>query len=234
MNGTESTALKSKLNILFLSHERKLGGANLCLLELATEMKKRGHRVVVTVLFRNCPLDRALKEAGIDTFPCFYGWWQMPKNWNLLIKTAFRLTHLLDIPAGIRLRHLIKKNDINVIYSNTSCIDIGMKTARKTGLPHIWHFREFGEADYGLMYMNGRERSLSKVNDTASKVVFISEALRKSYPEIKDELAQVVYDGVSTANASESKLHHKDRKTFLVSGNLSKGKNQMLVLRAFS
>ena len=36
-----------EISVLFISHERKMGGANLSLFELACEMKKKGAEVLL-------------------------------------------------------------------------------------------------------------------------------------------------------------------------------------------
>lgn len=223
-----------KLNILFLSHERKMGGANISLFELVKELKNRGHKVCVAVLFKNCPLACALREEGIDIIPCFYGWWQMPANWNIFIKLAFRFVHLMEFTALIQLKQIVKKRKIDVIYSNTSCIDIGMKLSKATGIRHVWHFREFGMSDYGLEYLAGREKSIQKVNEGgADKVIFISKELRTEYVDINTPGKQIViYNGVSPKNIVADKKHSSKAITFLVSGNLNPAKNQLLVLQA--
>ena len=57
----------SKLNIMYIAHERKMGGASLCLLTLAKEMKEKGHHVCVVVPFMRSPIAKKLREAGIKT-----------------------------------------------------------------------------------------------------------------------------------------------------------------------
>jgi len=233
---------EKKKNILLLSHERKLGGANLCLYELARYLSDQGHNVIVTVLFKRCPLAEKLTELGIRTVPCFYGWWQMPKNWNALLKTAFRFLHWLEFVPLVRLKKLCAEENIDVIYSNTSCIDIGLKLHNQTGIRHIWHFREFGDKDYNFEYMSGRTHSIAQVNAGADKVIFISQALREHYSDVKDNISIVIYDGVpaESCNASIDSIVNmedgvtKERTVFLSTGNISATKNQMLAVKAFA
>lgn len=221
-----------KLRILYLSHERKMGGANYSLFELAREMKRRGHCVHVAVMYRGCPLDRNLREAGIKTFPCFYGWWQVPANWNFLLKSAFSLLHRTEFLAIWKLRRYARKNQIDIIHSNSSCIDVGAKAAKAAGIKHVWHFREYGKPDYNLDYLNGREQSISFVKKNSDKVIFISKALRQFYHDMDNALiAKIVYNGISEKYVSNSKAHN-ETPVFLVTGNLSSTKNQMLTLQA--
>lgn len=221
-----------KLRILYLSHERKMGGANYSLFELVREMKSRGHSVHVAVLYKGCPLDKRLNEEGIKTFPCFYGWWQVPANWNFILKSGFSLLHRMEFLAVWKLRRYVLKNGIDIIHSNSSCIDVGAKAAKAAGIKHVWHFREYGESDYNLVYMNGRDKSISFVKKNTNKVIFISKALRKFYSDMDNEdIAEIVYNGVSERFLSKSKTYN-ETPVFLSAGNLSPAKNQMLTLQA--
>ena len=222
----------NKPSILYISHERKMGGANISLFDLAIEMKRRGHRVCVVVLFRGCPIDVRLREAGIDTYPCFFGWWMQPENWNVVLKLAFRFLHWTQCLSVIRLSNYVKKNRYDIIHSNSSVIDIGAQLAKKTGCSHVWHFREFGEQHYHFEYMMGREGAIQFINNNSDQNIFISRALERVFLDIKNRI--VIYNGIRDSvfcNGRIDRDNHDDMG-FLISGNLSDAKNQMLVLEA--
>lgn len=228
-------------NVLFISHERKMGGANHSLVELVKGLRDLGHNISVVVLYRGCPIDKKLCSMGIETFPCFFGWWQQPKNWNLFFKLAFKLLHWLQWIAVVRISGYVKRKKIDIIHSNSSVIDIGAQVAQKTECKHVWHFREYGEADYRLEYMFGKEESMNYVSKYSDMIIFISNALYSAYAELKDsDKVRVIYDGIVSKSAAWEEdilLLRKDRErndkfTFLVTGNLSQGKNQMLVIEA--
>ncbi len=71
---------ENKLKILYIGHERKLGGASLCLVSMAEEMKIRGHEVIVILPFRHCPVGDKLNKLGIPVFGVFLG-----GGWLLII-----------------------------------------------------------------------------------------------------------------------------------------------------
>ena len=221
-----------KPGVLYISHERKMGGANLSLFDLATEMKRRGYTVSVVVLFRGCPIDARLRDAGIETFPCLFGWWMQPSDWSIVSKLAFRFLHWMQWLSVIRISNYTRKKRIDIIHSNSSVIDIGAQVAKRVGCRHVWHFREFGKADYNLEYMLGRKKTIQYINNYADQVIFISKALMKSYAEIMNYIQ--IYNGIRDDAFYDNIENRVERKEFgfLISGNLSCGKNQMLVLEA--
>lgn len=228
-------------NILFISHERKMGGANHSLVELVKGLQDLGNNVSVVVLYRGCPIDKKLREMGIQTFPCFFGWWQQPKDWPYMFKLLFRLLHWLQKISVVRLSQYVKKNYIDIIHSNSSVIDIGAQTAARTGCKHVWHFREYGEADYRLEYMYGKDTSMSYVYKNSDIIIFISNALYESYKKfLDDKKSCIIYDGIVSDKMDKLESDIPARKeeeskrtfTFLVTGNISPGKNQGLVVEA--
>lgn len=228
-------------NILFISHERKMGGANHSLVELVKGLQELGNKVSVVVLYRGCPIDKKLREMGIETFPCFFGWWQQPKSWPFALKLLFRLLHWSQRISVIRLSGYVKEKHVEIIHSNTSVIDIGAQVAAQTGCKHVWHFREYGEDDYRLEYMYGKEVSLDYVYKNSDMIVFISNALYESYKQYTDGIkTRIIYDGIVSKEMEDSKIglpepnarETKQIYTFLVTGNISRGKNQKLVVEA--
>lgn len=225
-------------NILFISHERKMGGANCSLIELAKGLQKLGNNVAVVVLYRGCPIDKKLRSMGIETFPCFFGWWQQPEKWPCILKFAFKILHKLQWISIARISHFVRKNKIDIIHSNSSVIDVGAQVAEKTGCKHVWHFREYGKEDYYLEYMAGKDESIKYITKHSDAIIFISKALRDYYKEFgKNNKIYIVYDGIVPKKLVEEKGTQiekllKDEFVFLVTGNISQGKNQRCVVEA--
>lgn len=220
-----------EISVLFISHERKMGGANLSLFELACEMKKKGVKVYVAVLYRGCPIDIRLRSAGIETVPCIFGWWQQPADWNMLYKGAFRILHSIQFFTVKKLCRYIRRKNIGIVHSNSSTIDIGVQAAKITNCKHIYHFREFGYYDYNLEYIFDRRNVETYINNNSSINIFISKALAETYNNITNKV--VIYDGI----AADCFISNDKKRTdgvvhFLVSGNLISGKNQKIVLEA--
>lgn len=242
------------MNILYVAHERNLGGASKSLVTMVSDMKRRGHTVTVVVPFRSGQVFRALKEQGIFVKKIFFGWWMMPKAWNPLLKFLFRVLYLTEPIAARRIASLAKKRQAKLIHSNSSAIDIGARAAEMCGLPHVWHFREFGDLDYRLIYLLGKQESARRAINVPGKIVFISECLRRYYErEIPDAHCTVIYNGISEKlfcekypdgkavnqrhGAEEGGPHRADPTgctavTFLIAGNFHEGKHQELAIEA--
>ena len=241
------------MKILLVAHERNMGGASKSLVTLCSELAGKGNDVHVILPFGKGSVREALSAQGIPYKVIFFGWWMEPSYWNGLMKLAFRFLHAMEGIAVQRICRYAKKIGAQVIHSNSSVIDVGAKAAMKMRLPHVWHVREFGDLDYRLVFMNGREKACQYMAQTPGRILFISQSLRAYYKEIPDEVCEVVYNGIS-----ESYLYKKsyvmdtmstkadvsgetagsDCKekasccTFLIAANLQRAKRQDLAIRA--
>lgn len=239
------------MNILYVAHERNLGGASKSLVTMVSDMKRRGHTVTVVVPFRSGQVFRALKEQGIFVKKIFFGWWMMPEAWNPLLKFLFRVLYLTEPVAARRIASLARKRQAKLIHSNSSAIDVGARAAKMCGLPHVWHFREFGDLDYRLIYLLGKQESARRAINVPGKIVFISACLRRYYEqEIPDAHCTVIYNGISeklfyekypdgkAAGGQQGSVigGHNDSSgttvTFLIAGNFHEGKHQELAIEA--
>lgn len=239
------------MNILYVAHERNLGGASKSLVTMVSDMKRRGHTVTVVVPFRSGQVFHALKEQGIFVKKIFFGWWMMPKAWNPLLKFLFRVLYWTEPVAARRIASLARKRQAKLIHSNSSAIDAGARAAKMCGLPHVWHFREFGDLDYNLIYLLGKRESARCAVNVPGKIVFISECLRRYYgQEIPDTHCTVIYNGISEKlfyeKYPDGKAAGGQRRpviggqnessgatvTFLIAGNFHEGKHQELAIEA--
>ena len=223
----------SGLNIMYIAHERKMGGATLCLFTMAKEMKERGHNVCVVVPFGRSPIADNLRKEGIKTIGIFFGWWMMPEYWGPFMKFCFRVLYASEWLAVCRISRRIKNEKIDIVHSNSSVIDVGSRAAKRCDVPHVWHFREFGDKDYRLEFLKGRRKSIEYIAESGSFNVFISECLKRYYKELNEPGKNVViYDGVSENYLNGYKAIRTGHVTFLIAGNLQRNKGQDTVLKA--
>jgi hypothetical protein len=216
-----------------INHERNLGGGSKALITLAKELKEKGNNIIVVEPFKNGQVYKKLQEEGIKTYVVFFGWWMMPQYWNQILKLMFRGLYFVEPISAKIIERIVKKEDIQLIYSNSSVIDIGEKVSKDTGIKHVWHFREFGDADYRLEYLRGRTKSFDIINKINGKVVFVSKNLRDYYDDIKESNSIVIYDGISEEYLLEKDfLEEKNKIIFLIAGNLQRNKGQMLALKS--
>jgi glycosyltransferase involved in cell wall biosynthesis len=222
------------MKILFITHGADMMGANRCLLDLMESLASHG--VISTVLlpadgaFRN-----ALDERGITSIISSFnriaytryiskGYWvgssMVKKNKDLLVEIKSKLQGL----------------SFDMIYSNTSIIDIGALLARELNLPHVWHIREFGEKDYDLSFVYGRKYFNSLANEAAA-IISMSKAIDDEVLQQVQSPKYVLHDGIITrerlASITPRQAAANKDFTFLIIGLLHPTKGQFTALKAF-
>lgn len=221
------------LKILYIAHERKLGGATLSLLAMMDEMKRHGHQIYAVVPTSKSPIANELRKRKIPFTAVFFAWIQMPQYWNLIMKICFRILYLVEPLQVWYVYHRMKNKGIHIVHSNSSVTDFGAKLAERLHCKHVWHVREFGDADYSLEYLNGRKRTWGYINGHADRLIFISQCLYKYFCQVADSgKSSVIYNGISGEYLLNRNYEKKEKIIFLISGNLTRKKGQMLVLQA--
>ena len=224
---------REKLNILYIAHEGHMGGASKSLVALAKIMMSRGHKVTVLIPFRNSEMENKLKENGIKTIAVLYTWWQYPENEGKFIKYAYKLGYMINPIALEQIYRKLEKEKIDIIHSNSSVLDIGMKLSEKMNVPHVWHFREFGKEDLGIEYTKGKEKSMKIINQSHSRLIYISNAMQKYYSQwLKQDKGQVIYNGIGAEYLLEKNTCGRAQIRFLISGALQPGKGQECAIKA--
>lgn len=136
--------------ILYIHHERALGGAPLSLLYLLRRLDRERYAPRVICL-REGPAADLFRQDGLPvqivggpdlshTELVWFRWWQFPR-------LAWRI--LASIPLFFRLRKALKDSafcvphsPLPLVHLNSSTLLIGALAARSLALPVLWHIRE--------------------------------------------------------------------------------------------
>lgn len=217
------------MNVLFITHYSSLYGANRSLLGLLDGIDTSKIKPYV-ILPTNGDLVDELEKRNISyyIFP-FKDWMATTRS-----KSLFRLAmNLISLPA---LLWKVKRWNIDLIHTNSSVTPIGAWLAFITGLPHIWHIREFGWEDYDLKYDFGRkvfEYWLNKAN----QIISVSEAIKKKVLNGIKSPNSVIYNGVISRKVAEKLSKNvsntTDKTIFGIIGLLTASKGQDQAVQAF-
>jgi hypothetical protein len=77
-------------------------------------------------------------------------WWMSAKD--LSLKSKLRAAREIR-SAAREIEAQIRAWGINLVYTNSSVTPVGRLAAKRAGLPHIWHIREYGDLDFNLRFI---------------------------------------------------------------------------------
>jgi len=181
------------MKVLFISHSNDLSGANKSFLDIIINLR---HKIDIVVLCnsKDGALTEALNKIQVKVVIADYAWWYIsPRN-----NPIKQLYHIVTDSLAYRRKKISKEiiqildNEcFDLVYTNTSTIDVGAYISYKLKLPHVWHIREFGKEDFGFIPIISNSKQ-KKVFLSANKIIVNSKALGNKYrdfiPEYKIEI----------------------------------------------
>lgn len=182
-------------SILFLHSSSDLYGASRIFLQIVENTVQKGDRAIV-VLSEEGPLIDLLNEAGaeIRIFKLGILRRRYMTPWGILN----RLYNL--IVAYIKLKSLIKSEEVDLVYSNGTSVLIGAITCSKTKTPHIWHIHEIMTPPWPL-----RKLQVILMDHVSNLQIAVSKAAEKHWKSLvhKPEKVIQLFNGVDTKQYAE-------------------------------
>ncbi|MBD5176333.1 MAG: glycosyltransferase family 4 protein [Bacteroidales bacterium] len=184
------------MKILLIFHSSSMqGGANVSGLNMLRGLRRLGHNVCV-LLPTAGELSRRLEEEGFDYKIIYFR-----QAWPYTIGSPMSMLKFIprkikEMIANRRACREIGKwvaNEVqpDLIHSNSSVTDVGFVVARRLGLPHISHFREYGYRDTGFpMWHVRRMIRYPRQNNIA-----VSEDISR-FHSLPAERSEVIYNGI--------------------------------------
>jgi glycosyltransferase involved in cell wall biosynthesis len=130
--------------------------------------------------------------------------------------------------AQKKLGKVIKKFKPDIIHTNVGPVHIGYNIAKKMGIPHVWHIREYQNLDFNMHFFPTKKSFTRKLNSKFNYNIVITKGLF-SYFDMQTN-AKVIYDGIDCSNRI---LHGNKQKYFLFVGRLEGNKGIHDVINAF-
>ena len=222
------------MKILFIAHDTMRVGSGRCLYEFLSLLKPEDGIVPIVLTRNNNDLKQAFVKLGIETYTCRFGATLVnEKNSKFFWGWIYRpITNLI---AYLYLKLRLNLKQVDLLYSNSKIIDFGAYLHKKTGIPLIWHLREFGDCDFGLLSF---EKNLSKyIDENSTAIITVSKAIKKHFEDNGGSVdkAVCVYDGVLGNSFKIKKLKRNDELVRIcMCGCLCHAKGQLIALNAVS
>lgn len=222
------------LHVAFFTHYSELFGANRSLITLVEGLSTLGYRITVF-----CPEYGELTDY-LDTITVAYNVVQFPWFFSEQSKeTPTAQERLASIHENLLLAaQFCQKNEVDLIYSNSSVTDVGLIVARMLNKPHIWHIREFGDLDYNIFPDTGSS-VFSWLLRLSEGRIFISKSLGSYFYDRYGVTGKVIYNGIY----SDQELYDFHRRkaprinspiTFVLAGLIHRTKGHDVAIHALS
>ena len=223
------------MKILFISNSKSLSaGDSVALLHILETFKNFNVDILVTVPSEGSFLSK-LDELGlvhkIINMPMSI--YPPLKSFVDYVKLPYRILKYI-IKENIAKRKLgdcIKEFRPDVIHTNIGPIRIGYSLAKKHGIPHVWHIREYQKEDFGMRPFPSINAMKNRYHDDINHCIAITKDIF-DYFQLNNNKDYVIYDGVIDKRQVKPINQHK-QNYILFAGRLEDAKGIKVLLRAY-
>lgn len=254
------------MKLLFLSHYGDFYGANRSLLSLLKGLKNATIKSFVIVAQKG-EFTEELEKNNIEfkVIPFSLNMQVISPNEkgmkkllrNLFFRYSALKSKVKNEKAILKILKWTEHKNITLVHSNASVFDIGQFVANGLHIPHIQHFREFGDKDYFLVPYTSWQNVRQEWQKLDAKIV-ISKAIEKhhfpnqnSEKESKNESKSIhqntflIYNGIFEKQVFEElqqqfekqKIDNQNKQkpfVFTILGLLHPAKGQAEAIKAFA
>lgn len=211
--------------VYVLSSTYSFGGATKSFYLMVKRLISNGIEPVIVVPDNN-DFCLTLRKEGIRTIvlnfrPAIYPPAKNIKEILLFVPKLIAKTVLNKIAAR-RLCKEAKTFGAELIHTNVSVVDIGMKAARKLGIPHVTHIREYGDKDFNMHVIPSRKIYLKNFTRRNSYSICITKDIAKYYHLDNQKNSRVIYNGI--LHSSDVIFDPQKEDYFLFAGRLEDAK----------
>jgi len=185
------------MRILFLAHDDISSGSGRSLFEMVVGLKNFYNIVPVVITKKKNALYKACLGHDIECYRLRFGMCATFSQSIWMFLLTFFADHFNNRRAYWKIKKMLDLSAIDLIHSNSSVISFGAFLANKTGIPHVWHIREFGDSDFHIHY--SIQNMAQYISANANQVIAVSDVVKNHWVTrgIEANRVVVLYDGIS-------------------------------------
>lgn len=220
------------MRILYISNTTSGGGAPSSLFNLVSGLYER-HEIAVVLPDTSGPLYTRLVSLGVrcyvadaytlDVWPKVYRPSKIIRRYLKLYRNRTR------VPAFIE--QVISEFHPDIVHTNVGPLAVGYRAAVKSGLPHVWHHREYQSKDFGLKFFPSEKKFREIIMSEGNYNIAITEGIFRHW-NLREGKDAVIYNAVSKGPNYENTASNS--QYFLYAARIEPSKDLMILLKAFT
>jgi L-malate glycosyltransferase len=221
-----------RIRIIYVTWAPLIYGGSRSLFTLLEEVKNFGIEPIV-VINKDDEKCSELDRLGIKYCIISYSFALYPKC--IKVKDFFtfpiRLLKIL-IQNFLAVNKLVKKARVfnaDIIHSNYGPIDIGYRAAKKLGISHVWHIREYQDLDFDMHPLFTKKGFEKRLKEKINYPISITKGIFNYFA--MEGNARVIYCGMMKAN--QARFNSQKEKYFLYAGLVSEKKGFSILCDSF-
>lgn len=223
------------MKILYVLSTGPLYGDNIALLSILPLLKDRGIKALIIVPDESDSYYE-FKRLGYLCIGYKYAYSNITPSRYLIGALFFKFKSIIG--DYIKKRYIeyfeilrqVKKFNPDIIHTNCSFINMGVRLAKDINIPHIMHIREYGVLDARISHFPNEWLFGMKCKRFGYNIT-ITKDIQK-YFKLKDSNTKFIYDGVFSIKSPYKLIENKE-KYFLYVGRLCEQKGVLEAISTF-
>ena len=182
----------SRIKLLIAAHSGSRGGAEYCLDTLLEHLDRERFDAQVLFAWPGPMVEQARRRGyPVEIWP--WAWWMgyEPTVWH------WRNVVLGSLWRAVRLVRRLRRERIDVVYTNTAVIFEPALAARWAGVPHVWHVHEILGSQSMRPHLLPWRWMVRRIGRWSERVIFESHTARQRCQGlVPEEKMRVVYNSV--------------------------------------
>ena len=220
------------MTILFVTHYSGFYGANKSLYTLILLLQEKYGVQPLVLLPHNGPMCEQLFKSRIPFEVSHYYWWVNDNHgaFQWLLNKRKQVINYFRIP---KLCRLFSKYKLDLIYTNSMCVNVGVLMAERLDTPHIWQARE-SISQFSLSLSLFLSRKIWMLPSNKCHILisnYMMNVYRNYFPN--DRMVRI-YNGIDLPKQVEERTKNNINARLKIAcvGVLSEQKNQIELLKA--
>lgn len=209
-----------KKNILFIHSSSEMYGSDRSLYNIVKYLNKEKYNIFVFLPDKGALADELKKIPNVSTVVSHIA---VIRRKNMSLAGACR--YIKDFfDSYQQIKNYIRKNNIQIVYTNTSVVFPGAVAAKRMKIMSVWHIREIISKKSENMIISGI------VNKYADVIVVNSKSTGRSLA-VKKKKIKVIYNAIEEKDCIEKEY---ERRQIVVgmAGRINRWKGQKLFVDA--
>ncbi len=218
------------MRVLYVLNATVMGGGNISLINMLKGMHKKG--IEIFIVYPDKKMDPDFYKETKDFVSGYYRAWMHayfhPRVNNLSWKTKIK-EKIKAMTEDVNVNQIIKEVKPDIIHTNVGVIHVGYRCAKKNGIPHVWHLREYQTKDFDCEIEPSYDKFVQMLHQ--SNVITITKDILNYFKLGDSKTATCIYNGCCSKD--DICFDYPKEKYFLCCSRIAKSKGHKEVVEAF-
>lgn len=230
------------MKVLYIFDEDDKYGASKAGVEMIVHLREKYNIIPIVITSKKNKVNEFCRENKIENYVTGH------RKFTYCVTSSKFKSSIKWLPRYVRyimcnyiaikkVKKYIDIRNVDLIHSNNSGIDLGIKLSKIYGKKNIIHIREFGPGNTKYNVKSYKKNYIREFNLYSSKLIVISKALKEFWLNkgIKQNNLKVVYDGIELNDIeNKEKWFIGNKINIVMIGSISSGKGQCDLVKAIN